>query len=88
VLVTEGRKSFERDSRLHAELGGCQIAIECMYKDKKHCSKHLRVFRDSGDATAAGLLQQTRSLKFLATVFLLKDVLPIPSLHNSSSSFL
>ena len=37
----------------------------------------LRVFKESGDATATGLIQQTSNLKFLGTVYLLQEVLPI-----------
>lgn len=37
----------------------------------------LRVFKESGDVTATGLLQQTSNLKFLGTVYLLQEVLPI-----------
>jgi len=37
---------------------------------------------ESGDATATGLLQQTCSVKFFGTVYVLKEVLPIPSFHN------
>ena len=42
----------------------------------KHCSKHLEFFKD-GHATATGLLKQTSNLKFVATVYLLQEVLPI-----------
>lgn len=45
----------------------------------------LRVFKESGDATATGLLQQTSNLKFLGTVYLLQEVLPI--LGNLSKTF-
>ena len=39
----------------------------------------LRVFQESRDTTATGLLQQTCSLKFLGTAYLLQEVLPILS---------
>lgn len=37
----------------------------------------LRVFKEDEDATATGLLQQKTNLKFLGTVYLLREVLPI-----------
>ena len=37
----------------------------------------LRVFKEDEDATATGLLQQKTKLKFLGTVYLLREVLPI-----------
>ena len=39
----------------------------------------LRVFQESRDTTATGLLQQTCSLKFLGTAYLLQEVLPFLS---------
>lgn len=37
----------------------------------------LRIFKEDGDSTATGLLQQTGNLKFISTVYLLHEVLPI-----------
>ena len=54
-------------------------AIEGVYEDYEALVQTLRVFKESGDATATGLLQQTSQLKFLGTVYLLKEVLPILS---------
>ena len=45
----------------------------------------LRVFKERGDATATGLLQQTSNLKFLGTIYLLQEVLRI--LGNLSKTF-
>ena len=45
----------------------------------------LRVFKEDEDATATGLLQQKTNLKFLGTVYLLREVLPI--LDHLSKTF-
>ena len=45
----------------------------------------LRVFQESRDTTATGLLQQTCSLKFLGTAYLLQEVLPV--LNHLSKTF-
>ena len=54
-------------------------AIEGVYEDYEALLQTLRVFQESRDTTATGLLQQTCSLKFLGTAYLLQEVLPILS---------
>ena len=54
-------------------------AIEGVYEDYEAFLQTLRVFQESRDTTATGLLQQTCSLKFLGTAYLLQEVLPILS---------
>ena len=52
-------------------------AIDGVVEDFEALLQTLRVFKESNDATAISLLHQISNLKFLGTVYLLHDVLPI-----------
>ncbi|XP_048580041.1 zinc finger protein 862-like [Nematostella vectensis] len=52
-------------------------AIEGVFEDYEALLQTLRFFKESNDATATGLLKQTSKLKFIGTVYLLHEVLPI-----------
>ena len=69
------RKRFQKACR--SRWLSTEKAIEGIYEDYEALVQTLRVFKESGDATATGLLQQTSNLKFLGTVYLLHEVLPI-----------
>ena len=69
------RKKFQKACR--SRWFSTEKAIEGVYEDYEPLLQTLRVFKEDGDATATGLLQQTSNLKFLGTVYLLREVLPI-----------
>lgn len=52
-------------------------AIEGVFRDYEALLQTLRVFKENGDSTATGLLQQIGNFKFISTVYLLHKVLPI-----------
>jgi len=68
------RKKFQKACR--SRWLSTEKAIEGVYEDYEPPLQTLRVFKEDGDATATGLLQQTTNL-FLGTVYLLREVLPI-----------
>ena len=69
------RKKFQKACR--SRWLSTEKAIEGVYEDYEPLLQTLRVFKEDGDATATGLLQQTSNLKFLGTAYLLREVLPI-----------
>ena len=69
------RKKFQKACR--SRWLSTEKAIEGVYEDYEPLLQTLQVFKEDGDATATGLLQQTSNLKFLGTVYLLREVLPV-----------
>lgn len=73
----------QRSSRKHVEADGYpQRAIQGVFEDFTALTQTLRVFKEMGDASATGLLRQVVNVKFLGTVYLLKQVLPALTLEH------